>query len=346
MRTAARKSQRLTAGGGSAIVAQTVARTPRTSCRHRTIGGRPALGAGDDNATGRIHQGQCKDRRSFSFHCVARAPASSPLSEERAKRICELARQMGYSPSVPARSLVTRDTATIGMVITHVSDPFLGRLVSGVEETAQANGYSVFLSSSYRNADIERNVIRDFYERRVTGIIVNGSQIDAGYRQLHERYPLPINFRNYIHSIATDNLSGTRQAVEHLVQLGHRRIAYVSNRHSFRTDLEREEGYKTTPTKYGIPIDGALLVQGDGTLEGGLRGVKRLLALPLPPSTDNSSPGRLPAGPSRNADVAPVDRGQRGCRGRGPAGRAGRARDQRIRSCRNTVMKEVIWPQS
>jgi len=219
---------------------------------------------------------------------VSRALHHHPrISEERAKQIRELARQMGYSPSVPARSLVTRDTATIGMVITHVSDPFLGRLVSGVEETAQANGYSVFLSSSYRNADVERNVIRDFYERRVTGIIVTGSQIDAGYLQLRERYPLPIvliNFRNYPHSIATDNLSGARQAIEHLVQLGHRRIAYVSNRHSFRTDLEREEGYKATLTKYGIPIEEALLVQGDGTLEGGLRALKRLLTLPLPPT--------------------------------------------------------------
>lgn len=219
---------------------------------------------------------------------VSRALHHHPrISEERAKEVRELARQMGYSPSVPARSLVTRDTATIGMVITHVSDPFLGRLVRGVEETAQANGYSVFLSSSYRNADLERNVIRDFYERRVTGIIVTGSQIDAGYLQLRKRYPLPIvlvNFRNYPHSIATDNLSGARQAIEHLVQLGHRRIAYVSNRHSFRTDLEREEGYKAILTKYGIPIEESLLVQGDGTLEGGLRAVKRLLALPLPPT--------------------------------------------------------------
>ncbi len=114
-------------------------------------------------------------RRAVSIKDIAKIAGISPStvslalhhhprsSEKRAKRICELARQMGDSPSVPARSLVTRDTATIGTVITHVSDPFPGRLVSGVQETAQANGYSVFLGSSYRNADIERNVIRDFY---------------------------------------------------------------------------------------------------------------------------------------------------------------------------------------
>lgn len=194
---------------------------------------------------------------------------------------------MGYSPSLPARSLVTRDTATIGLVITYVSDPFLGRLVSGVEETAQASGYSVFLSSSYRNAELERNVIRDFYERRVTGIIVTGSQIDAGYLQLRERYPLPIvliNFRDYPHSISTDNLAGARQAVEHLVALGHRRIAYVSNHHSYRTDLDRLAGYKAVLAQRGIPVDQTLLVEGDGTLEGGTRAMRQLLTLSSPPT--------------------------------------------------------------
>jgi DNA-binding LacI/PurR family transcriptional regulator len=194
---------------------------------------------------------------------------------------------MGYSPSLPARSLVTRHTATIGLVITNASDPFLGRLVIGVEETAQAQGYSVFLSSSYRDADLERNVIRDFYERRVTGIIVTGSQIDDGYLQLRERYPLPIvfiNFRDYPHSVSTDNLAGAQQAIEHLVQLGHRRIAYVSNHRSYRTDFDRLNGYKAILAKHGIPVIQALLVEGDGTLEGGLGSMRQLLALSRPPT--------------------------------------------------------------
>ena len=238
-------------------------------------------------------------KRSVSIKDIAQAAGVSPstvsralhhhprISEATATRIRRLAREMDYTPSLPARSLVTRHTATIGLVITHASDPFLGRLVIGVEETAQAKGYSVFLSSSYRNADHERKVIRDFHERRVTGIIVTGSQIDAGYLQLRERYPLPIvliNFSDYPHSVSTDNLAGARQGVEHLVQLRHRRIAYVSNCRSYRTDLDRLDGYKAALAKHDIPVDQALHVEGDGTLEGGLGSMRQLLALSRPPT--------------------------------------------------------------
>jgi DNA-binding LacI/PurR family transcriptional regulator len=219
---------------------------------------------------------------------VSRALHDHPrISEQMAKRIRQLARQMGYSPSVPARSLVTRHTSTIGLVISHVSDPFLGRLVNGVEEAARVEGYSVFLSSSYRNADLEANIIRDFFERRVTGVVVSSSQINNGYFELRKRYPLPfvlINFQEYPHSVSTDNLAGAQQAVEHLVQLGHRRIAYVSNHHIYPTDLHRRAGYKATLRKYEILVDDALVIEGDGTLEGGVRAMRQLLALPVPPT--------------------------------------------------------------
>lgn len=227
-------------------------------------------------------------KASVSPSTVSRALHHHPrISEETGERIRLLAQEMGYSPSLPARSLVTRHTATIGLVITHAADPFLGRLVIGVEETARSNGYSVFLCSSYRDADREEEVIRSFYERRVTGVIVTGSQIDAGYLQLRERFPLPIvlvNFSAYPHSVSTDNQAGARQAVEHLVQLGHRRIAYVANRRSQGTNFDRFTGYKAVLARYDIPPEKRLLVEGDGTLAGGVQAMQQLLALSQPPS--------------------------------------------------------------
>ncbi|MGD9146159.1 MAG: LacI family DNA-binding transcriptional regulator, partial [Anaerolineae bacterium] len=236
-------------------------------------------------------------QRSVSIKDIAKAAGVSPstvsralhhhprISEETATRIQELAQKMGYSPSLPARSLVTRHTATIGLVITYASDPFLGRLVIGVEEAAQAQGYSVFLRSSYRDANLERAVIRDFYERRVTGIIVTGSQIDAGYLQLVERFPVPvvlINCPDYPFSVSADNQKGAGQAAEHLVELGHRRIAYVANPDSCGTDLDRLTGYKMVLREQGLPFDERLVAEGDGTLQGGVRAIQPLLALSPP----------------------------------------------------------------
>lgn len=238
-------------------------------------------------------------QRSVSIKDIARAAGVSPstvsralhqhprISEETGERVRRLAEEMGYTPSLAARSLVTRSTLTIGLVITHASDPFVGRLVIGVEEAAQGNGYSVILCSSYRDADLERDVLHSLYERRVTGIIVTGSQIDTGYLQLRERYPLAIvliNCPDYPHSVSTDNQTGARQAVEHLVQLGHRRIAYVANHRSYRTDLDRLAGYKAVLAKCDIPLDESLIVEGDGTLPGGVQAMQQLLALPRPPT--------------------------------------------------------------
>ncbi len=240
-----------------------------------------------------------KVRASVSIKDIARAAGVSPstvsralhshpgISAETGDRIRLLAEEMGYTPSLPARSLVTRDTATIGMVITHASDPFLARLVVGVEECARSEGYAVFLSSSYRDAEREQEVIRSFHERRASGVIVTGSQIGTGYLELSQRFPLPIvltNCSGYPYSVSTDNQAGAQQAVEHLVHSGHRRIAYVSNQRSSRTNRERLAGYRAVLQEHAIPVDDDLVLEGDGTLEGGARAAQQMLASSQPPT--------------------------------------------------------------
>ena len=219
---------------------------------------------------------------------VSRALSDHPrISTETKERIRRLAEEMGYTPSLLARSLVTRDTATIGIVITMASDPFLARLVTSIEEVAQEQGYSVFMSSSYLDPDRELEVVGAFHGRRTRGIIVIGSQIDAGYLQLRARFSLPIvlaNCRTYPYSVSTDNLAGARRAAEHLVQLGHRRIAYVANRRSYHSNLDRLTGYQQVLMADGIPVDKDLIIEGDGTLQGGNAAAQILLSRTRPPT--------------------------------------------------------------
>ena len=223
-----------------------------------------------------------------STSTVSRALYHHPrISEETAARVRRLAEEMGYTPSLLARSLVTQDTATIGVVLTSVSDPFVGQLVLGLEDIAYASAYSVFMGSSYRNAELEQEIVRSFYERRASGIVVTGSQIDLGYLQLRKRFLLPvvlINCPAYPHSISTDNLSGARKAVEHLVQLGHQRIAYVANPHSYNANLQRLTGYKAVLAEAGMAPDDSLIVEADGGVARGAEAMQQLLALPQPPT--------------------------------------------------------------
>jgi DNA-binding LacI/PurR family transcriptional regulator len=219
---------------------------------------------------------------------VSRALSNYPhISAETGERIRRLAHELGYTPSLLARSLVTNDTATIGLVITYTSDPFLSRLVVGVEEAAQSNGFSVFLSSSYRDSERELEVVHSFHGRRASGIIISGSQIDTEYIKMRNRFPLPIvliNCRSYPYSVSANNVDGARQAVEYLVQLGHRRIAYVVNHQSYHTNLDRLTGYQDVLREHGIPLDDTLIVEGDGMMKGGARAGQQLLALSQPPT--------------------------------------------------------------
>ncbi len=219
---------------------------------------------------------------------VSRALSDHPrISRETKTRIRRLAHELGYTPSLPARSLVTRHTATIGMVITTAADPFLARLVQGVEETAEEKGYSVFLGSSYRDASRELEVVRSFQERRASGIIVTGSQVEDKYLQLGHQFPLPIvliNCRKYPYSVYTDNLSGARQAVAHLVELGHRRIGFVGGLPGHQSNLDRLAGYQLTLKESGIPLDRRLIFDGDETIESGMRAAQHMAMLAEPPT--------------------------------------------------------------
>jgi DNA-binding LacI/PurR family transcriptional regulator len=219
---------------------------------------------------------------------VSRALHADPrISEETTMRVLHLARNMGYTPSLAARSLVTHQTNTIGLVVSWLSDLFVGELVVGVEQAARSLGYSVFLISTYRDPGREEEAVQSLHERRTDGIIVTGSQIDEGYLDRRDRFAQPIvliNCPRYPHSISTDNVAGACRAVGHLVELGHRRIAYIANPGSLHADLDRAAGYRSVLARHGLsPVD-ELVVRSDGTLAGGRQAARRLLALPRPPT--------------------------------------------------------------
>ena len=219
---------------------------------------------------------------------VSRALNDHPrISQETKDRINHLAKEMGYTPSLLARSLVTQDTATIGVVITMASDPFLTHLVTSIEEVAQEQGYSVLMSSSYLDPDRELELVGAFHGRRTRGIIVIGSQVDADYLQMRDRFPLPVvltNCRTYPYSVSTDNPAGAQRAIEHLVQLGHRRIAYIANQRSYRSNLDRMTSYQQVLAAHKIPVDTDLIVESDGTLQGGSAAARILLSRPQSPT--------------------------------------------------------------
>jgi len=226
-----------------------------------------------------------------SHSTVSRALQNSPLvNAETAEKIRQIARDSGYRASAVARGLVTKRTQTIGLVVTTVADPFASEVVSGLEQAANDRGYAVFLAESNGEPEREKKVVQSFAERRVDGIVVTSSRVGALYLPLLSEMMVPIVLVNnqhpgaFVHSVMIGNLEGSRAAAEHLVGLGHRRIAYLGDQFGYQSDTERFAGYREALDAAGIPFLPELVVHGDGKPEEAMKAMEKLLALPDPPT--------------------------------------------------------------
>jgi DNA-binding LacI/PurR family transcriptional regulator len=180
----------------------------------------------------------------------------------------------------------------VGVVVTTITDPFIAEVVQGIEDTAHENDYAVILSSSAAEPDREMAAVEMLRAKRVDGVIVTSSRVGALYLEHLERIGVPVVLVNnhneqsgrYTFSVSVDNQDGGYLATHHLVQRRHRRIAYISGPADHSDDTDRLAGYCQALDEAGIPFDPALVVPGNGCLDGGERALDTLKSLERPPS--------------------------------------------------------------
>ncbi|HMF75871.1 MAG TPA: LacI family DNA-binding transcriptional regulator [Bryobacteraceae bacterium] len=212
------------------------------------------------------------------------------VNAETADRIRRIAKEVGYRPNSIGRSLATRHTNTVGVVVTTVADPFVAEVVAGIEAVLHDEGYAVFLANSNAIPEREVSVVRSFHERRVDGVLVMASRVGSLYKPLLQELDVPIVLIDnqypggFAHSISIDDRGGARLAVRHLIGLGHRRIAYLGDQFGLQADADRLAGYHDELQAAGIAGSAELVVQGDGKPEKGRIAMGSLLALREPPT--------------------------------------------------------------
>jgi DNA-binding LacI/PurR family transcriptional regulator len=176
------------------------------------------------------------------------------------------------------------------VVVTNIADPFVAGVVSGIEETADQHGLSVFLANSNAEPEREVRVAQKFEERRVDGIIVTASRVGAQYMPLLTHMQVPIVLLNnqhpsqFAHSVMIANVQASLDATRHLIALGHRRIAYLGDSQGYQSDAERYAGYRRALEESGLPLEPRMTVHGDGKPEGAEAAAGVLLALAKPPT--------------------------------------------------------------
>lgn len=212
------------------------------------------------------------------------------VKDSTRQRIQEVADQLGYHPNALARSMVTRQTQTIGLIISDIANPFFPEVVRGIEDTAHQKGFTVILCNSDENSEKERTYIDVLMAKRVDGLIVASTAANAQHLlQLKERnLPLVLLDRSFgegnVDTVKVDNTLGAFGAVNHLIELGHRRIGIITGPDRIPTARERLTGYEQALEQHSIHLDPKLIVKGDFKEEDAYMGVKYLMGLDRPPT--------------------------------------------------------------
>lgn len=185
------------------------------------------------------------------------------VSSALAERVNLAAAELGYRPNMTARSLRSLDqlTNTVGLVVQDVSNEFFGAIHRGVEDRARESGAVVVAISVDRDFAREEAAMGSLVTRRVDGVILSPTAQSQQYltEEISQGLPVVCIDRRAqgisVDTVVTDNSEGAQSAVEHLIGLGHRRIAFLGGQRGLTTSEERYAGYKAALVRNGLPLD-------------------------------------------------------------------------------------------
>jgi LacI family transcriptional regulator len=210
-------------------------------------------------------------------------------SAETSERILAAARALNYRPNAIARGLVLARTGTLGVVITSINHPYCHRLVEGIEQVVSDAGYSFILACA-EDHERERTSLEMLSDKRVDGIIFMGNTSVAPSTHVASvaARGIPVVVVNRpitdlaVHHITWDDCLVGRMATQHLIDLGHRRIAHVGGalgQSSRLSALWRQQGYLATMERAGLRVDDGLVLEAGYSYEHAFAATNRLLAL-------------------------------------------------------------------
>lgn len=229
-----------------------------------------------------------------TLHKVAQAAGVSPstvsrilngtakVSADKIEAVQAAIQALGFRPNPVARGLAGGRTLSVGVVTQTISSPFYGEALHGIEDELERAGYiPIFVSGHWHEAG-ERKALEALLSRRVDGIIVLAGRLPDEELQAHaNQVPMVVVGRDLqgprLFSFGFDNLTGGLLATQHLIECGHRRIAFIAGDPAHQDALDRQAGYRQALQEAGLAYDPALVMPADFTESGGLLAVNRLL---------------------------------------------------------------------
>lgn len=210
------------------------------------------------------------------------------IALETRARVKLKAQEMGYIANAAAQGLRNRRSRLLGLVIPSVANPVFARLVSAVEERAEADQYAVLLAQTQNYAEREDAVLRRMLERRVDGVlvwpVVRQGGISPSYQMMQARGtpmvvlgPPVATFMQQFVCVAGEEMEGSERVTRHLLEFGHKRIAYFCGPSLAVWAQERYEGYKRALRQAGLEVEDGLVFQAGATIEDGAKAALQMI---------------------------------------------------------------------
>jgi LacI family transcriptional regulator len=206
------------------------------------------------------------------------------------KRVWKVIEELGYRPNVQARALVSGRSHILGLVVSEITNPFFPEIVQAFETIAVEHGYEILLVSTVHDSKRMDLSVRRMTERRVDGIAVMTFGMEDLLLDDPELRNVPLVFvdvgpkRPRVSNIRIDYQNGIRQAVQHLAALRHDSIAFISGPLHLKSAVSRRNAFEKAMSEIGVELRKNMLVEGDHTLEGGIRAMQSLLSLAKKPT--------------------------------------------------------------
>lgn len=224
---------------------------------------------------------------------VSRALKDHPdISSATKKVVHELAEKLNYQPNIVALSLRQKKTHTIGVIIPELVHFFFSTVISGIEDVAYQAGYSVILTQSNESYEREKMDIKALFNSRVDGMLISLSRETKVFDHIESIISkgVPVVFYDRMYDnpstskVIVDDYVGAKQAVEHLIGQGYKRIAHLQGAPGLMISTERKRGYEDALKEHNMEVSESMIqVCPSGSQDDGNRTTKKLLSMSPPP---------------------------------------------------------------
>jgi len=204
----------------------------------------------------------------------------------------KLAKELNYEPNQTAIFFQKGKTFTIGVILPELSESFFSTAISGIEDCANNNNYTVLMGQSHDLEEREKQLVESMKNHRVDGLIVSISKNTTNYEHFDSlrKYDIPVVFFDRIpdmpniHYVACNMASGTTLAYNYLRKLGHKTIGMINGPMNLLASKERLEGYKTAMSKARLKFDPSLVISSDLSPENIYKVTEKLLLIKTKPT--------------------------------------------------------------